>query len=586
MTAAATDATIKTEKKLLDKALKGKSIPVPVHLFAITGRLEAAYFLKQVIYWSGLSTDPEGWFYMTPEDWYLDIGLGSDAIRSILEGSKKHKGLEKHLKFIETTVRKVRKGKWIDGQYEIEYVSIAPKKHYRANIEAIEAALKDYFEAVPGDDAKFDYMGDFGNFRKSKISKVQDFRKLRKTRTSGNSKSPLNTENSAKSKKAENSESPPPTPATQPEPSEPDGANGGGGEKSLTPIEFLLAENGINPHSWHFAADWTLEQLQVIVDRAKEPGINNPPAWIVSQLQMPSARVMAQREIDTGKDASPAQELTGQEATGFEAPVIPPFEPIIRNWKKDTPAPETWRCGVLPALQIQIHRATFNSWIVGSQVVAYEGDQELPTLTIVAPTDSATPWLESRLIDAVRGIAAQQFGNIALRIIAPADLESTLAAIRRNVEQPAHEPGNIFMRGVGWIQGHEGTEQQIEPEEVPDPLPPSPAQESKPAYQRPDPATQPPDEIWDRIKAGLKQKDLSQNLFDAYVKPSRLIGYDGQEIYVEVSSSARRELTTKLKDKLNSRIKRVTDGYWKIHLITNSERDRLPESLIALQEAG
>ncbi|HEX6033667.1 MAG TPA: hypothetical protein VFY83_04500, partial [Anaerolineales bacterium] len=463
-----------------------------------------------------------------------------------------------------------------------------PKKHYRANTEAIEQALKSYFEAVSGDDPKFDYMGDFGKSRKSKISKVQDFRKKRKTRTLGNSESPIDPKNSAQNS-TENSESPPPTPAAQPEPSEPDSANGGGDEKVLSPVQIHLAENGVNPQSWSFADGWSLEELQVITDRTKEqPGLTNPGGWIVKQLQTPEAQALARLELDTRKNAPPetdwTKEFEDREFTPIERqPAIPPFEPIIHDWKDNTPAPDKWTHGVLPAMLLQFHKATFNSWLKDSQVAAYEGDHQPPTLTIVPCNAYAKDWLETRMIGTVEGIAKQHFGEVALRFIAPAEIEPTLATIRQRI-QDTPEPKPLFVRGSGWI-GRDGDE-QLEDRSEPTPPVQEKAQDSGGSNRLSyDPATLSPAAIWDKIYRGLRHNDLNRHQSETYLSSVEALGYVDNEIYVQVGAHALREFRTHLKDKVNARISKVTRGLWRIRFVTRDDADRLPENLIKLQEA-
>lgn len=386
---------------------------------------------------------------------------------------------------------------------------------------------------------------------------------------------------------------PPPTPAlAELEPPTSATANGGGGEKSeLTPIEMLLSENGVNAHSWKFAEGWTLEQVQVITDRAKEPGINRPAAWIVSQLQMPSARVMAQVELDT-RHNQPADELTGQEATGVTSFAIPAFEPIVDGWQKDTPAPETWQHGVLNNLQAQLHSATFNSWLKGSRLLAYEGKQQPPTLTVVAHSQNAKEWLEGRLIGTVEGITRQLFGDVTLQIIAPSEIDATLAAIRVRVEgiPPApHQliPGDMFTPGSGWIQRRDGDEQHEETTDLPAPAPqPKGDDGQKTALpEKPDPASLSPAVIWSKIKSGLRFTDLNRDQFETYFKTAELIGYLGDEIFVKVGGHTVREVRTNLRSKVLGRIEKVTGGCWRIRLVDRDEADRLPENLIKLQEA-
>src|SRR5262245_12804084 len=57
-------------KKILDR-------PIAFHrcLITITGSVNAALMLSQALYWSNRTTNPDGWFHKTAEEWEEEIGL-------------------------------------------------------------------------------------------------------------------------------------------------------------------------------------------------------------------------------------------------------------------------------------------------------------------------------------------------------------------------------------------------------------------------------------------------------------------------------------------------------------------------------
>src|SRR5262245_20990917 len=57
-------------KKILDR-------PIAFHrcFITITGSVNAALMLSQAVYWSNRTSDPDGWFHKTAEEWEEEIGL-------------------------------------------------------------------------------------------------------------------------------------------------------------------------------------------------------------------------------------------------------------------------------------------------------------------------------------------------------------------------------------------------------------------------------------------------------------------------------------------------------------------------------
>lgn len=57
------------------------TIPVPVPFVRLVGDYTAAAFLAQVMYWSDRSTDQDGWFYKTGEEWTEEMLLTPKQLR-------------------------------------------------------------------------------------------------------------------------------------------------------------------------------------------------------------------------------------------------------------------------------------------------------------------------------------------------------------------------------------------------------------------------------------------------------------------------------------------------------------------------
>ena len=93
----------------------------PVLIAMFGGDLHSAYFLSQLIYWTGKEgRDQEGWIHKNYREWSEEIGVEND---SVLRCRKKLEGLG-----IVTTCKKHVKG--------------APTVHYRINRDALTEAIR------------------------------------------------------------------------------------------------------------------------------------------------------------------------------------------------------------------------------------------------------------------------------------------------------------------------------------------------------------------------------------------------------------------------------------------------------------
>jgi hypothetical protein len=101
---------------------------------------EAAILLNQILYWSSRTSDPEGWFYKTYDEWFNEIGLTRYQIERALNGDSRTRSKRLTLREIgvHTVVRKAPTGN--------------PTVHYRIDmplfIGYLEAFLFQYNTAA------------------------------------------------------------------------------------------------------------------------------------------------------------------------------------------------------------------------------------------------------------------------------------------------------------------------------------------------------------------------------------------------------------------------------------------------------
>jgi hypothetical protein len=96
----------------------------PIMLFVrLLGSHQAAWFLNQLLYWSDRTTDPDGWFYRSLQDWQREDCLSRYQIERALDGDPRSTTPQVRLSAlgIETCVRRTPNG--------------TPVKHYRVNRE-------------------------------------------------------------------------------------------------------------------------------------------------------------------------------------------------------------------------------------------------------------------------------------------------------------------------------------------------------------------------------------------------------------------------------------------------------------------
>ncbi len=86
----------------------------------------AALLLNQMLYWTDITTDPDGWFYKSYSEWEKELGLSAYQVRRRVEGLLKPVGVE---------VKK-RKGRLP-----------SPTLHYRVQVEKLTAALREWLRS-------------------------------------------------------------------------------------------------------------------------------------------------------------------------------------------------------------------------------------------------------------------------------------------------------------------------------------------------------------------------------------------------------------------------------------------------------
>ena len=101
----------------LIKELSGQKniLTIPRFFIKITGSLQVALFLSQVIFWSDKGKNEDGWFYKTYEEWEEELAINKYYIRKSIEFLKSKKVLN-------------TKTKKINGN---------PTLHFRLNPEAL-----------------------------------------------------------------------------------------------------------------------------------------------------------------------------------------------------------------------------------------------------------------------------------------------------------------------------------------------------------------------------------------------------------------------------------------------------------------
>jgi hypothetical protein len=104
------------------RAAMGEPHAHPLMLFVrLLGSHQAAWFLNQLLYWADRTSDPEGWFYRSLQDWQQEDHLSRYQIERALYGDPRSTAPQVRLSElgIETCVRRTPNG--------------TPVKHYRVN---------------------------------------------------------------------------------------------------------------------------------------------------------------------------------------------------------------------------------------------------------------------------------------------------------------------------------------------------------------------------------------------------------------------------------------------------------------------
>ncbi|WP_156123057.1 hypothetical protein [Deinococcus radiopugnans] len=92
------------------------TIPTPVPFIRILGDHTAAAFLAQCLYWGDRTTNPDGWFHKTHEEWHDELVLTPDQVRRCV--------------------------RTCGALVEVKRAGIPARNHYRANRDEVAAALE------------------------------------------------------------------------------------------------------------------------------------------------------------------------------------------------------------------------------------------------------------------------------------------------------------------------------------------------------------------------------------------------------------------------------------------------------------
>src|SRR4051794_26666297 len=71
----------------LIKALTGQAniLTIPRVFITMTGEIDAALLLGQVLYWSDRTTDSDGWFYKSAKEWEEELGLSTYKVNRAIK---------------------------------------------------------------------------------------------------------------------------------------------------------------------------------------------------------------------------------------------------------------------------------------------------------------------------------------------------------------------------------------------------------------------------------------------------------------------------------------------------------------------
>jgi hypothetical protein len=109
-----------------------------VFLGLLEGQHNSCILLNQCLYWSSRTSDPEGWFYKTYNQWKQETGLSRYQVNRAIDGDPRVENPKIMLRElgIETKVKKAPNGN--------------PTVHYRVNMPVFFAYLVDYLERQCG----------------------------------------------------------------------------------------------------------------------------------------------------------------------------------------------------------------------------------------------------------------------------------------------------------------------------------------------------------------------------------------------------------------------------------------------------
>jgi hypothetical protein len=341
----------------------------PMVFVQLVGSHAAAWLLSQILYWTDRTSDPEGWFYKSFEDWKQEGCLSRAQIERALHGDPRTRKSRLTLAElgVETKVKRAPDG--------------SPTTHYRIDREVFLSKLTTFLQPdLPQNDIPICENGADGTATFSQVEMQQ----------SGETRS---TETSSETPASEiSSESSPPTPP----------------DDDLEKIKAFEGRFGRLKEATKTELRAAIERLGTgrvgeVVERCAKRG--RSWAYVLAALANEPA---AETTVSENTKALLEQILD----IGYKAPE--PLVPSARVNEVFDPqygrtAQEMWQ-GIAHQLEMQLDRASYDTWLRGAQLMDYDREQSM--FTILVQTSYAREMCQHRLYRLIARVLRDVCGRL------------------------------------------------------------------------------------------------------------------------------------------------------------------------------
>jgi hypothetical protein len=326
----------------------------PMIFVQLVGNHAAAWLLSQILYWSDRTSDPDGWFYKSFDDWKQEGCLSRAQIERALHGDPRTRKSRLTLAElgVETKVKRAPDG--------------SPTTHYRIDRDVFLSKLVAFLQPdLPQSDSPICENVADGTATFSQVE-LQQNSETRSAETS-----------SETSKSEIGSESSPPTPP----------------DDDLEKFKAFEKRFGRLKEAAAAGLRGAVERLGAgrvgeVVERCAKRG--RSWAYVLAALANESA---AEPTVSENTKALLEQIVD----SAYEAPK--PLVPSTRvnevfDAQYGRTAQETWQ-GIAHQLEMQLDRASYDTWLRGAQLMDY--DREQSTFTVLVCTSYAREMCQHRL---------------------------------------------------------------------------------------------------------------------------------------------------------------------------------------------